>query len=280
MGQENDSAVHSPLSQSPRVPKKERLFDSMDETIDILADEQHIYDEALAVLEAVRGGAEFDLEEFAKLAEEYGNLLVEHRRSIVISDATTIELYENNVDLNDKVYLDPLTGIYNRRFLEDSLKRLTHSLKRSGDVLSVMMIDVDYFKNYNDTYGHSEGDTCLKEIAKTISNTLLRPDDFAARYGGEEFAVVLPYTDEIGARYIAGKILTNIREMNIRHEKSEAAAHVTVSIGLTTGNSEWPQDSQSGDDFIKQADNALYQSKKKGRNQYTFIEYNQPGRVL
>ena len=242
----------------------------MDEKIDILADDQRIYDEAVARVEAVRNGAELRLEEYAVLAEEYGKLLDEFRRSIIISDATTIDLYENNIDLTDKVYLDPLTGIYNRRFLEDSLKRITHSLKRSGDVLSVMMIDVDYFKKYNDTYGHSEGDDCLKIIAEKINNSLNRPDDFVARYGGEEFAVILPYTDEIGARFIAGKILTNIRECNIPHEKSETAGCVTVSIGLTTGNTENPQD---GNNFIKKADIALYQSKQNGRNQYTFIEF-------
>jgi len=243
----------------------------MEETTDILADEQRVYDEAVSYVEAVRNGAKFDFEEYASLTEEYGYLLDEHRRSIVISDATTIELYETNIDLTDKVYLDPLTGMYNRRFLEDSLKRITLSLLRSGGVLSVMMIDIDYFKKYNDTYGHSEGDTCLKEVAEKIGKSLFRPDDFVARYGGEEFAVILPHTDENGARYIAEKILKNVRELNIPHEKSEAANHVTISMGLTTTNAKY---AQNGDDYLKQADMALYQSKQNGRNQYTFIEYN------
>jgi len=242
----------------------------MDEIIDILADEQRIYDQAVSNVEAVRNGAEFDFEEYAKLTEEYGKLLDEHRLTTIISDSTTVELYENNLDLTDKVYLDSLTGIYNRRFLEDSLKRITHSLKRSGDILSVMMIDIDYFKKYNDTYGHGEGDTCLKKVAETISKTLLRPDDFAARYGGEEFAVVLPYTDQSGACFIAEKILKNIRELNIPHEKSEAADHVTISIGLTATNA---IHSKNGEDYLKQADTALYQSKQNGRNRYTYIEF-------
>ena len=243
----------------------------MEDKIDILADEQRIYDEAVSIVEAVRNGAVFDFEEYAKLTEEYGNLLDEHRLTTMISDATTIELYEHNVDLTDKVYLDPLTGIYNRRFLEDSMKRIALSLTRFGGTLSVMMIDIDFFKKYNDTYGHGEGDTCLKIIAETIKKTLLRPDDFVARYGGEEFAVVLPYTDESGSRFIAEKILNNVQERNIPHEKSETADHVTVSIGLTTTNAKY---SPNGDDYLKQADKALYQSKQNGRNQYTFIEFN------
>ena len=242
----------------------------MDNTFDILADEQRIYDEAVSKVKAVRDGAEFDFEEYAKLTDEYGKLLDEHRLTTIISDSTTVELYENNLDLSDKVYLDQLTGIYNRRFLEDSLKRITNSLNRSGDELSVMMIDIDYFKKYNDTYGHGEGDICLKTVAETINNSLLRPDDFAARYGGEEFTVVLPYTDEIGARYVAEKILNNIRETNIPHEKSETADHVTVSIGLTATKI---VHSQNGDDYLKKADIALYQSKQNGRNQYTYINF-------
>jgi len=242
----------------------------MEEMIDILADEQRIYDEALSNIEAVRNGSEFDFQEYEKLTKEYGKLLDELRLSNMIADSTAIELYENNVELSDKVYIDSLTGIYNRRFLEDSLKRISLSLLRSGGVLSLMMIDIDYFKKYNDTYGHSDGDVCLKEIAKIIGNTLLRPDDFVARYGGEEFTVVLPYTDENGACHIAEKILINVRERNILHEKSEVADRITVSIGLTTINSNY---SQSGNDYIKQADMALYQSKQNGRNRYTYIDY-------
>ena len=243
----------------------------MNETIDILADEQRIYEKAVSNVEAVRNGAEFDFEDYAKLTEDYGHLLVEHRRSIIISDSTTIDLYESNINLTDKVYIDPLTELYNRRFLEDSLNRITLSLLRSGGVLSVMMIDIDYFKNYNDTYGHGEGDTCLKVVAETIDKTLLRPDDFVARYGGEEFTVILPHTDKSGARFIAERILKSVSDRNIPHENSEVAKYVTVSIGLTTINSKY---SQNGDDYLKQADKALYQSKQNGRNKYTFLEFN------
>ena len=244
----------------------------MKEMFDILADEQRIYDEAVSSVEAIRNGADFDLEGYAYLTEEYGKLLEELRRSIIISDATTIELYENNVDLSDKVYLDPLTGMYNRRFLEDCLKRITLSLLRSGGVLSVMMVDIDYFKKYNDNYGHSEGDICLKEVAETIGKTLLRPDDFVARYGGEEFAAVLPDTDAKGAQVLAAKILANVRARNIPHEKNEVASCVTISIGITTGDVLQGHD---GGEYIKRADEALYLSKLSGRNRYTYIDFEE-----
>jgi len=243
----------------------------MREIIEVLADEKRILDEAVHKIIAVKNGAEFDFADYVTLTEEYGKLLDELQRTTIISDTTTVDLYENNVELTDKVYFDSLTGIYNRRYLEDSLKRIAQSLKRSGDVLSVMMIDIDYFKKYNDTYGHSEGDVCLKDIAETIQSTLLRPDDFVARYGGEEFTVVLPYTDEDGSRHIAEKILSNVKKRNIPHEKSEVADHVTLSIGFTTVRAEFPQD---GDEFIKKADKALYESKQNGRNQYTYTDFN------
>jgi len=242
----------------------------MEETIDILADEQRIFEDAKAVIQAVKSGEKFKFKEYTNLVEQYGKLLDEHRLTTIISDNTTVELYESNVILADKVYIDPLTGIYNRRYLDDNLKRVTNALTRSGGNLSVMMLDIDYFKKYNDTYGHSEGDTCLREVAQAISKTLFRPDDFVVRYGGEEFCVILPFTDDGGARYMADNILNSVRGLNITHEQNEAASHVTISIGLTTVSGEHPMD---GEDFIKRADQALYLSKQNGRNRYTYMKY-------
>ena len=166
----------------------------------------------------------------------------------------------------DKIYYDPLTGIYNRRYFDENLKRATRFLSRSGGVISLMMIDIDYFKNYNDTYGHNEGDKCLKIVAETLKNSVTRADDFVARYGGEEFVVVLPNTDGEGARLIADKILNNIRNNNIPHIKSEAAGIVTVSVGISTKTMKHPY---VGDDLVKSADEMLYKSKRDGRNRYT-----------
>jgi diguanylate cyclase (GGDEF)-like protein len=164
--------------------------------------------------------------------------------------------------------IDPVTGIFNRRYMDDNLKRIIKSLSRSKGTLSLLMIDVDLFKNYNDTYGHSKGDICLKVITEVIKKNLLRADDFVARYGGEEFVVVLPNTGENGARMVADRLLESIRERNIMHEASNVASYITISIGATTG---FVQHTYTGDDYIKQADKAMYISKQNGRNRYTFL---------
>ncbi|MCL2443604.1 MAG: GGDEF domain-containing protein [Treponema sp.] len=238
--------------------------------IDIYEEEQQIYDEAVIRISETKNGAFFNFDEYEILTKEYGRILKQLRRITRITDRTARGLHENNLDLTDKVHYDALTGIYNRRFMEDNLNRIIKTLSRSsGSELSVLMMDIDFFKKYNDTYGHSEGDICLKAIAQTITESLLRPDDFAARYGGEEFAVILPNTDENGARVMANKILANIQVRNIPHEKNEAASCVTVSIGVTTSE---VKRGQEGSHYIKRADEALYMSKQNGRNRYTFIK--------
>jgi len=169
-------------------------------------------------------------------------------------------------DLLDNSHKDALTGIYNRRFLDEHLARIIKSLSRSGGALSLLLIDIDFFKKYNDTYGHKEGDNCLKTVAQSLKKSITRADDFAARYGGEEFAVVLPNTDENGARVVANTLLENIRSLNITHEKNVAADCVTISIGGVTGN---VTHTQKADDYIIRSDKMLYESKQNGRDRYT-----------
>jgi diguanylate cyclase (GGDEF)-like protein len=134
------------------------------------------------------------------------------------------------------------------------------------------MIDIDYFKKYNDTYGHAAGDDCLKVIAAVLSQCVMREGDFVARYGGEEFVAVLPNTDKNGAHVIAVKMLEKARDLNIPHETSDIAGYVTISIGGTTSII---NHLQNGSDYIKLADKALYESKKNGRNIYTFKEFDE-----
>jgi len=172
-----------------------------------------------------------------------------------------------NAFIRDELEYDALTGIYNRRFFDKSIKRIISSLSRSGSSLSLLMIDIDFFKRYNDTYGHIEGDKCLKIVAQTLAQSITRVDDFVARYGGEEFVVVLPNTDEYGANLVSDKLLENIRNCNMRHEQNDAADCVTISIGATTGK---VAHTHKADDFIKKADEMLYKSKQNGRNQKTF----------
>jgi len=170
-----------------------------------------------------------------------------------------------NAFIRAEAEYDVLTGIYNRRFFDKNMKRIISSLSRSGSILSLLLIDIDFFKRYNDTYGHVEGDNCLKIVAQTLFNSITRADDFAARYGGEEFVVVLPNTDEKGARLIAEKLLDNIRKCNITHEKNDAAKCLTISIGAATGK---VLHTHNSDDFVKKADEMLYKSKQEGRNRY------------
>jgi diguanylate cyclase (GGDEF)-like protein len=172
-----------------------------------------------------------------------------------------------NVFIRAEVEYDALTGIYNRRFFDESMKRVLSSLSRSGSFLSLLMVDIDFFKRYNDTYGHVEGDKCLKIVAQTLSQSITRADDFVVRYGGEEFVLVLPNTGENGARLIAEKLLENIRNCNIPHEQNDAANCLTISIGATTGK---VAHTHSADDFVKKADKMLYKSKHNGRNRYCF----------
>ena len=162
---------------------------------------------------------------------------------------------------------DMLTGIYNRRFFDKNMKRIIRSLSRSGSLLSMLVIDIDFFKRFNDTYGHVEGDNCLKIVAQTLFNSITRADDFVARYGGEEFVIVLPNTDKNGVQIIAEKLLDNIRNCNITHEQNDAAKCVTISIGATTGK---VLHTHTTDHFVKKADEMLYKAKQDGRNRYFF----------
>jgi len=187
-----------------------------------------------------------------------------------------LELHEDNNYKNEigtlgeflnMTIIDQLTGIYNRRYFDGHMKKIIKSLAHTESSFSLLLIDVDYFKKYNDTYGHEAGDGCLRAIAVALSKCVSGDGDFIARYGGEEFAVVLPNTDKNGAQSIAEKLLEKIRKCNIPHKASDVADYVTISIGGTTGI---VKHSQHARDYIKVADKALYESKKNGRDRYTF----------
>ena len=188
-----------------------------------------------------------------------------------IYDLRTIKSLESDIvhlkSEREKIYYDALTGIYNRRFFDENLDRIIKTLSRSNGVLSLMMIDIDNFKDYNDTYGHSAGDVCLKTVAESLSRSITRADDFIARYGGDEFAVVLPNTDEDGARLLAEKMLESTRTCAIAHKKSSVAGIVAISIGATTGRVDT---THTATDYINRADELLYFSKHSGRNKSTF----------
>lgn len=158
---------------------------------------------------------------------------------------------------------DVLTGIPNRRRFDELLELEWKRAVRSGAMLSLLMIDIDCFKQYNDTYGHVSGDECLKKIARTLCQTLKRPFDLMARYGGEEFGCVLPETDAAGAVHVAEVLREKVESLNIPHDCSQVAPYVTVSVGVA---SMVPSLSMSFITLVEEADAALYKAKTGGRN--------------
>lgn len=174
------------------------------------------------------------------------------------------ELLEANKKLNDLAHFDVLTQIMNRRGYEDMLARLWSNHKRQHSDLTLMLMDIDHFKLYNDNYGHIEGDQCLRAVAQALKATLHRPIDVLARYGGEEFVVLLPNTDLEGAKVVAQKFVEAMATANIEHKHSSAAGHVTVSIGICQSHN----DLEDSHQLLKLADEALYSAKEEGRNRY------------
>ncbi len=158
---------------------------------------------------------------------------------------------------------DGLTGVPNRRCFEEVFRKEWLRSRRDGTPLSALMIDIDCFKNYNDTYGHLQGDLCLREVAGCIMAALKRPGDFAARYGGEEFVALLPGTDLAGALSIAGIIRSNVRAAAIAHASSTVADIVTVSIGISGAVPNMDLEPAA---LLAASDAALYQAKTSGRN--------------
>ncbi|MGL5260206.1 MAG: sensor domain-containing diguanylate cyclase [Lachnospiraceae bacterium] len=184
--------------------------------------------------------------------------------------ATTIQnMKDSLIDALSKVHYDALTGIYNRRYFDENIRNLIATLYRSNSELSILLLDIDYFKKYNDTYGHNAGDECLKKVATILSDIITRSSDFVSRYGGEEFVIILPNTDLSGACLIAKKIIDSFEEANIPHVSSNVRNYVTVSIGVAThpiSKEDTPED------YILRADKALYLSKEHGRNQFTIYK--------
>jgi diguanylate cyclase (GGDEF)-like protein/PAS domain S-box-containing protein len=159
--------------------------------------------------------------------------------------------------------LDSMTGLSNRRHLDSRLTQEAAAVPDHSKPLAVLLIDVDHFKAFNDTYGHQAGDYCLQQIASVLQNHATRQGDIAARYGGEEFALVLPDTDADGCKAVAERIRCAIEDLNIRHAGNSAAPHVTVSIG---GCSVSPNETLSAADMLSRADASLYAAKRHGRN--------------
>ncbi len=173
-------------------------------------------------------------------------------------------------DMLEKLSMyDGLTNIRNRRFFDETFEKTFSEIKRDKKSLAVLMIDIDFFKPYNDNYGHGQGDETLRKVAKALEKTIKRPSDFVARYGGEEFVVLLKNLDKDGLQTVAKKLLEAIRELKITHEFSKIEKYVTVSIGASFYNS-------SSDitklELLLKADETLYSVKNSGRNNFAILE--------
>ncbi len=174
----------------------------------------------------------------------------------------TAELEEINQELHRLSFADGLTGIPNRRKFDEFFSQAFEHSKRSGHHIALMMMDIDNFKNYNDTYGHTEGDECLKVISGFLQTQIKRSTDIAARYGGEEFVVVVQDTDLEGVLKIAQEIRKGVEALKIEHSESEHK-YVTISIGIAY---EIPDHHEITEEFVSRADKAMYKAKNTGRN--------------
>ena len=180
-----------------------------------------------------------------------------------------LELKMKNDMLEKLSMYDGLTNIRNRRFFDETFEKTFSEIKRDKKSLAVLMIDIDFFKPYNDNYGHGQGDETLRKVAKALEKTIKRASDFVARYGGEEFVILLKDINKDGVEAVANNLLNAIRELKITHEFSKIENYVTVSIGVSYYNS-------SSDitklELLLKADETLYNVKNSGRNNFAILE--------
>lgn len=178
----------------------------------------------------------------------------------------THQLSDLNQILSKLSLMDSLTGIPNRRCFDDTLDQEWRRSLRHGGELTIIMMDIDYFKQFNDTYGHQKGDQCLRLVAKAIHDELRRPGDLLARYGGEEFAVILPNTTAEQVQPLCRNILEAVQRLQIANVNSEVSKFVTISMGLASADPKLSN--MSAQELVERADTALYTAKRNGRNRF------------
>jgi len=188
-----------------------------------------------------------------------------------VSERTRAEeaLARANEELKRLSMVDGLTQVANRRHMEDYLRQQWARLARERAPLTVVMCDVDFFKRFNDTYGHQAGDDCLRTVARGIEGALRRPADLVARYGGEEFLVILPDTTSDGALAVTEQIAESVARADIEHDASDVAPRVTLSMGVASAIAS--NDAQPAR-LIASADRALYAAKRAGRNRVVMTD--------
>lgn len=191
------------------------------------------------------------------------SLAIRYENSLLLDDLikTKTKLEDKNQQLEITSREDYLTGLANRRYFDTYMQKEWNKAIRYQREISVVLIDVDQFKAYNDNYGHLAGDECLKIVAETLKATLSRPSDLAARYGGEEFIIVLPDTDIHGAEAVAERVRLLLNKINVPHEHSATAGHVTISAGVASAT---PDRKSLLNRLIADADSAMYRAKASG----------------
>lgn len=183
------------------------------------------------------------------------------------------KLKKVNKKLEKIALQDGLTGLANRRLFDQTIKKEIKRAKRNDYDLALIMADIDNFKAYNDTYGHQEGDECLKKVAVVLEENAKRASDLAARYGGEEFIIIMPDTDLKGASKVAEEIRKEILALKIEHKNSKTNDYLTLSFGVSRISNIKEINEQLIKEFIEAADNALYQAKENGRNQVAVKDF-------
>jgi diguanylate cyclase (GGDEF)-like protein len=183
--------------------------------------------------------------------------------------STQLALKKQTERLRDMVNLDGLTGVFNRRYFDMALEQEIARQRRTGGYLSVAMVDVDHFKNYNDSLGHQQGDTCLRTIAQALEAAMRRPGENLTRYGGEEFGVIAPNVDSHDATKLGNWMQGKISALALPHPASMTGKTVTISIGIASGV---PTAELNAHHFVAVADRALYAAKQAGRNRTTVLQ--------
>jgi diguanylate cyclase (GGDEF)-like protein len=207
-------------------------------------------------------------QEVAQTTLQLQEELASCKRQLVLSQQAEHQTRKKNLELNRISRLDGLTQIANRRHFDEQLQFEWRRLTRSQKPLSLVLCDVDYFKRYNDTYGHQMGDFCLKQVAQAMRKTARRAGDFVARYGGEEFVFLLPNTDADAAIEFAERLQASIQKMQLPHRDSAVSSMVTLSMGICTLI---PGKTTSPDALFVAADKALYEAKNMGRDRIVAI---------
>ncbi len=232
--------------------------------------EAQLYETNLKLQEevVVRQRAEATLNAlFEIISKERDDLEIIVQTIVEHGDVVDNQWYQKLREATRLANFDSLTQIANRLKFDGHLTKQWKQMMREQSSLSILLCDIDYFKQYNDTYGHVMGDGCLKKVARALNETLSRPTDLVARYGGEEFAAVLPQTGEEGALRVAERMQMAIAHLKIPHASSSINPYITVSIGMA---STIPQPQRSPASLIDEADQFLYRAKQQGRNRIVY----------